>query len=696
MRRHSFGISEKMYILRTREEAASASKEREEDEEKKRTSTKRVKWPLVTPSTRMYMMRFSIRSSSSISTATVAMADIIVAYHSTPHAASVYILMTTTTTALRDAANRRVCERGHRLRLTVYRSRRHLRNAHTLCSGTQHDTHHAYMPHSHTRARTISRKPSEAASAERRTERQERTWTSIHSKQEHKKEGRVVHPCIRYNVFNQVNIVEFIISYNQSTHRSLSLFLWFDRLKFRSHASRDIDSTSPKPARTRQFIRVCSTPTINLEKKISPSAPHDELDCCMGAHALLASINNNGYCSRYLYTCVYALLYDRSAETRIYTEKILLAENSRRAVKRRPELTAQVNFARSRCSEVFEKCLCIRSPGADARGNRHPVQRLSSCWQFVRVHTYRLTHIHTRTFTYILWLRKSGKIAPNVKSTKSSTSLSSGVAAPLKSRTRTRKGRVQKRTVCAAGPCRWRTVYTRNINGFQRATLQSSSSNSSNSSTCSLVREIHADQDEHSRIYYICIHISIESSLQRTSSNAAFIIRTRARTSGIHQQQQRQYSGGPISSIKLNVVEESIKESKVDGASSQITMTMDVSKSETGKNGTTQQECHGCRKTIKERYLLKALDAYWHEDCLKCNCCDCRLGEVGSTLYTKANLILCRRDYLRLFGNTGLCSACNKPIPAFEMVMRAKNNVYHLECFACQQCYHRSVRDILR
>src|SRR3954447_21312209 len=47
------------------------------------------------------------------------------------------------------------------------------------------------------------------------------------------------------------------------------------------------------------------------------------------------------------------------------------------------------------------------------------------------------------------------------------------------------------------------------------------------------------------------------------------------------------------------------------------------------------------------RFLLKALDQLWHEDCLKCSCCDCRLGEVGSTLYTKANLILCKRDYLR-------------------------------------------------
>ncbi|KAK6630356.1 LIM domain only protein 3 [Polyplax serrata] len=99
--------------------------------------------------------------------------------------------------------------------------------------------------------------------------------------------------------------------------------------------------------------------------------------------------------------------------------------------------------------------------------------------------------------------------------------------------------------------------------------------------------------------------------------------------------------------------------------------------------------CAGCGKKITDRFFLKACELFWHEDCLKCGCCDCRLGEVGSTLYTKANLILCKRDYLRLFGNTGYCSACNKVIPAFEMVMRAKHNVYHLECFACQQCNHR-------
>lgn len=73
-----------------------------------------------------------------------------------------------------------------------------------------------------------------------------------------------------------------------------------------------------------------------------------------------------------------------------------------------------------------------------------------------------------------------------------------------------------------------------------------------------------------------------------------------------------------------------------------------------------QKGCAGCNRKIKDRYLLKALDKYWHEDCLKCACCDCRLGEVGSTLYTKANLILCRRDYLRWV--LLLCPARTAPI----------------------------------
>ncbi len=44
-----------------------------------------------------------------------------------------------------------------------------------------------------------------------------------------------------------------------------------------------------------------------------------------------------------------------------------------------------------------------------------------------------------------------------------------------------------------------------------------------------------------------------------------------------------------------------------------------------------------------------------------------------------------------MFGTSGNCAACCKAIPAFEMVMRAKSNVYHLDCFACQQCHQRFI-----
>lgn len=100
--------------------------------------------------------------------------------------------------------------------------------------------------------------------------------------------------------------------------------------------------------------------------------------------------------------------------------------------------------------------------------------------------------------------------------------------------------------------------------------------------------------------------------------------------------------------------------------------------------------CSGCEKPIKgDKFLLMACDKYWHENCLKCDRCHSRLGELGSTLYFKSNMNLCRQDYLELFGETGVCSVCEKIICASEMVMRAKENVYHLECFACQLCSQR-------
>ncbi|KAK7877530.1 hypothetical protein WMY93_031776 [Mugilogobius chulae] len=43
----------------------------------------------------------------------------------------------------------------------------------------------------------------------------------------------------------------------------------------------------------------------------------------------------------------------------------------------------------------------------------------------------------------------------------------------------------------------------------------------------------------------------------------------------------------------------------------------------------------GCQQSIGDRFFLKAIEQYWHEDCLSCDLCGCRLGEVGRRLYYK-------------------------------------------------------------
>ncbi|KAL1124194.1 hypothetical protein AAG570_001964 [Ranatra chinensis] len=66
-----------------------------------------------------------------------------------------------------------------------------------------------------------------------------------------------------------------------------------------------------------------------------------------------------------------------------------------------------------------------------------------------------------------------------------------------------------------------------------------------------------------------------------------------------------------------------------------------------GALGGSVKVCAGCGGKILERYLLHALDRYWHNSCLKCSCCGAMLGEIGSSCFTKSNMILCKTDYIR-------------------------------------------------
>ena len=59
------------------------------------------------------------------------------------------------------------------------------------------------------------------------------------------------------------------------------------------------------------------------------------------------------------------------------------------------------------------------------------------------------------------------------------------------------------------------------------------------------------------------------------------------------------------------------------------------------------QTCAGCMTAIKEKYLLKAVDKFWHTTCLKCCECGVVLEQVGKSCFVKGTAILCRYDYMR-------------------------------------------------
>ena len=57
--------------------------------------------------------------------------------------------------------------------------------------------------------------------------------------------------------------------------------------------------------------------------------------------------------------------------------------------------------------------------------------------------------------------------------------------------------------------------------------------------------------------------------------------------------------------------------------------------------------CKSCGKNIDDEHLLSALGEYWHEDCLKCDCCGQSLINKGATLFERYGKKFCKEDYMR-------------------------------------------------
>ncbi|CAD5119908.1 DgyrCDS8488 [Dimorphilus gyrociliatus] len=129
-----------------------------------------------------------------------------------------------------------------------------------------------------------------------------------------------------------------------------------------------------------------------------------------------------------------------------------------------------------------------------------------------------------------------------------------------------------------------------------------------------------------------------------------------------------------------NMLLESFGESSsCSSVDSRITLYSGNLKSET----TIDAFCAGCGELITCRYLLKVSGETWHSTCLRCCICQTTLDRHTSC-YIKEDHIYCKLDYLRHFGTK--CSKCDRNIQPKDWVRRARENVYHLACFACDAC----------
>ncbi|CAB0019643.1 unnamed protein product [Nesidiocoris tenuis] len=100
-----------------------------------------------------------------------------------------------------------------------------------------------------------------------------------------------------------------------------------------------------------------------------------------------------------------------------------------------------------------------------------------------------------------------------------------------------------------------------------------------------------------------------------------------------------------------------------------------------GKHEKTFEVCEGCGHKIHDRYLMRVIDASWHEQCLSCSVCGALLSQ---SCYCRNGKLYCKPDYDRLFGVK--CTRCGDRLLPHEMVMRAQSHVFHLPCFTCVVC----------
>ncbi|XP_021954022.1 LIM/homeobox protein Lhx5 isoform X3 [Folsomia candida] len=91
--------------------------------------------------------------------------------------------------------------------------------------------------------------------------------------------------------------------------------------------------------------------------------------------------------------------------------------------------------------------------------------------------------------------------------------------------------------------------------------------------------------------------------------------------------------------------------------------------------------CTACDKAILDRYIVAVLERSWHSDCVRCF--DCRTL-LSDRCFSRENKLFCKNDFFRRYGTK--CSGCSQGISPHDMVRKARDKIYHINCFTCTMC----------
>ena len=91
--------------------------------------------------------------------------------------------------------------------------------------------------------------------------------------------------------------------------------------------------------------------------------------------------------------------------------------------------------------------------------------------------------------------------------------------------------------------------------------------------------------------------------------------------------------------------------------------------------------CAGCDRPINDQYLYNVLDRAWHQSCIQCS--DCK-ASLNDKCFSRDGKLYCKDDFFRRYGPR--CAGCHNGICPSDLVRRARDKVYHLNCFTCYIC----------